>query len=71
LLSIVIYTTVFGHLPSDQVSIPERIENLFANSRKLVYGESTAAFPSYDEAYYLRNVARRVVLGHHRPKSFQ
>jgi hypothetical protein len=62
LFSIVLYATMFRHLPSEEASIPEHIDSLFANSRRLVYGQK--------ESLYYRNVARRVVLSGHVPKSF-
>lgn len=68
LLAVTLYTTLFRHLPKREFAIPATMETLFANSRKLV-GQGLS-YPSRDEATYLQNVVKRVVLKGHVPQSF-
>ena len=65
--AVILYTALFGHLPQKQVAIPEHMEYLFGYSRKNLGGNS---YPSDEEAQYLLNVAKRVVLNGHVPSSF-
>ena len=68
LFSLVLSTTIFGHLPSAETSY--RMEYLFASSRRLVTNDNGVQYPSYEEARYLREVAARVVLKKYVPSSF-
>lgn len=67
LFAVVLYTTLFGHLPKKDVSMPEHYEYLFQSSRKIV-GQSVT-YPSASEAAYLRHVAKKVVLDKYVPKT--
>ena len=69
LIACVLYTTLFSHLPDTDVSIPDNMDSLFYSSRKLM-GQSNS-YPTTEEALYLRNVAKRVVLKGHVPSSYQ
>jgi hypothetical protein len=69
LFAVCLYAKLFGHLPKEEVSVPDHIEYLFVYSRKVI-GQSFA-YPTADEAAYLRNIAKRVVLDGHVPKSFK
>lgn len=64
LFGTVLYSTLFGHLPDSLLT--SHIPSLFADARKLV---GSSNIPNGTEAEFLRNVARRVVLGNHRPRS--
>jgi hypothetical protein len=68
LFACVMYTKLFGHLPMKSISVPDHIEYLFTNSRKIIGQDNS--YPSKDEASYLRNVAKRIVLQGVLPKSF-
>lgn len=68
LFACVLYTKMFGHLPKRTVSIPRRMEYLFAFSRKTIGPD--AIYPSQSEAEYLRGIAKRIVLDGYIPKSF-
>ena len=68
LFACVLYATMFEHLLDKDASIPKSMSYLFHNSRKLA-GQSS--FPTTEEAVYLRNVARRVVLKGRVPSSFE
>ncbi|KAL7565465.1 hypothetical protein ACA910_012208 [Epithemia clementina (nom. ined.)] len=58
LFACVLYATLYGHLP-DRTRTVTKVEHLFAGSRKLV---GSLEYPTESEAYYFRNVARRVAL---------
>ena len=58
LFACVLYATLYGHLP-ERTRTVRKVEYLFADSRKLV---GTLEYPTESEAYYYRNVARRVAL---------
>jgi hypothetical protein len=66
LFACVLYATMYGHLPPKSVSI-DGIDKLFAKSRKLIGQDYT--YPTADEAYYYRSVARRVALYGYVPDS--
>ena len=68
LFGCVLYATIFGHLPPEDVALPENVMYLFSESRKLI-GDGDQDYPDYDETAYLREVAGRVVLDGYRPKS--
>ena len=63
----ILYTTLFGHLPDTDVSIPEYMDLLFVDVRKMT-GQYNSEF-SREDAAYLRNIARRVVLNGEVPTS--
>lgn len=64
LFACVLYCTLFGHLPSESLELPEY---LFADARKLM---GQPQYPNYEETVYLNNVARRVALQGYVPSSF-
>jgi hypothetical protein len=70
LFAVVLYATLFGHLPKRDVSVPENVQALFADTRKLLGQGGQQSFPTQEEAAYLRDVARRVVLRGEVPRSF-
>lgn len=63
LLGVVLYCTLFGHLPADDLYTPF----LFEDARYVV--GPADEYPDTDEMLYLRNVAQRVVLQRHVPES--
>jgi hypothetical protein len=65
LFACVLYCTLFGHLPSVTVDLPEY---LFANARKLM---GNPQYPNYEESVYLHDVARRVALHGYVPSSLK
>lgn len=66
LFSCVLYATMYGHLPRRTTNT--QIEALFANSRLLVGGQNID-YPSAQEAFYYRRVAKRVALDGYTPTS--
>lgn len=66
LFACVLYATMYGHLPPKSVSI-DGIDKLFVKSRKLI-GQDYS-YPTADEAYYYRSIARRVALYGYVPES--
>jgi len=66
LFACVLYATLYGHLPDKRTA--SKAEYLFADSRKLV---GRLEYPSESEAYYYRNVARRVALRGYVPNSMR
>lgn len=69
LFSLVLYGTLFGHMPDHDVSIPDDTEELFAFSRRVLGEEIT--YPTTDEAKYMHNVASRVALNGYIPSSLR
>ena len=67
LFACVLYATMYGHLP-DRTRTVSKVEYLFADSRKLV---GKLDYPTENEAYYYRNVARRVALRGYIPSSLR
>lgn len=65
LFSCVLYATMFGHLPKRSTN--SQVDALFANSRLLV-GQDIE-YPSAQEAFYYRRVAKRVALDGYLPSS--
>lgn len=70
LFAIVLYMTVFGHDPPAGSVFPEQIEYLFSNCRKVIISGQFEV-PTYDEATYLQQVARRVTLKGYVPQSMK
>eukprot|EP00977_Amphora_coffeiformis_P011509 scaffold2767_cov177-Amphora_coffeaeformis.AAC.83 len=65
LFSCVLYATMYGHLPKRSTN--NQVDSLFANSRLLV-GQDIE-YPTAQEAFYYRRVAKRVALDGYLPTS--
>jgi len=66
----VVFATIFGYMPRIPTSDDDVI-SVFATSRSMQLESSSQALPTKSEATYLRSIAQRVVLQHHRPSSFR
>jgi len=65
LFATVLYATIYNRMPP---SVGRCVDSVFENSRDLLDANMTV-FPTVSEANYLRRIAKRVVLGGHKPRS--
>jgi hypothetical protein len=67
----VMHYTLFGHMPSTSHALPESIATLFSRARRMQpTSQHRRAWPTRDEAIYLYNMAKKVVVDGHLPDSF-
>ncbi|VEU33594.1 unnamed protein product [Pseudo-nitzschia multistriata] len=68
---LIVYATLYGHLPSPRVVLNENIANLFSNARRMTPSEHIQeAYPTLDNARYLYHIASRIMNGA-LPRSFK
>jgi hypothetical protein len=67
---LIVYSTIYGHLPNPQVVLNGDVANLFSNARRMTPSEHIQeAYPTLDQARYLYHIARRIMDGEI-PRSF-
>eukprot|EP00535_Pseudo-nitzschia_heimii_P012564 CAMPEP_0197198460 /NCGR_PEP_ID=MMETSP1423-20130617/33383_1 /TAXON_ID=476441 /ORGANISM="Pseudo-nitzschia heimii, Strain UNC1101" /LENGTH=529 /DNA_ID=CAMNT_0042652293 /DNA_START=263 /DNA_END=1853 /DNA_ORIENTATION=- len=61
---LVVYATLYGHLPSPSVVLNGDVANLFSNARRMTPSEHIQeAYPTLDNARYLYHIASRIMNG--------
>lgn len=71
LQSLVIYYTLFNKMPNYSVVVRPDMSQLFSNTRRFQPGDHRRdPFPTQDEAGYLYNIVKRVMVYKQIPKSF-
>ena len=61
----VVHHTLFGHLPRGDIALPDSISSLFSRARRMQPpSHRRKEWPTRDEAVYLYNIAKKVVLGY-------
>ncbi|KAG7354664.1 hypothetical protein IV203_004020 [Nitzschia inconspicua] len=67
---LIVYATIYGHLPNPRIVLNGDIANLFSNARRMTPSEHIQeAYPTLDQARYLYHVASRIINGEV-PRSF-
>jgi hypothetical protein len=67
LYGLVVYGTIYGHLPAASAVVLEDMSTLWSNARAIQFGNGTD-YPSAEDALYLYNVAKKVAVHHFVPK---
>ena len=67
LYGLVLYATIYGHMPRSSAVVMDDTSALFARARKIQYSNNTA-FPTEDHAEYLYNVAKKVAVNGYIPR---
>ena len=71
LMACVLYYTLYQHMPSPSLALPEAISTLFQRARRMQPPIHPAMpVPTRDEAAYLYHIAKRVMALGHLPHSF-
>eukprot|EP00339_Tiarina_fusa_P001546 CAMPEP_0117001366 /NCGR_PEP_ID=MMETSP0472-20121206/3392_1 /TAXON_ID=693140 ORGANISM="Tiarina fusus, Strain LIS" /NCGR_SAMPLE_ID=MMETSP0472 /ASSEMBLY_ACC=CAM_ASM_000603 /LENGTH=519 /DNA_ID=CAMNT_0004701355 /DNA_START=107 /DNA_END=1666 /DNA_ORIENTATION=+ len=70
LYALVLYATIYKALPDVDIAVTDDIVSLFDDARK-IHSNNETHFPTEDEAAYLNNVAKRVVLRSFTPRSYK
>lgn len=61
---LIVYATLYGHLPSPSVVLNGDVANLFSNARRMTpSGHIQEAYPTMDNARYLYHIASRIMKG--------
>lgn len=61
---LIVYATIYGHLPSPKVVLNGDVANLFSNARRMTPSEHIQeAYPTLDHARYLYHIASRIMNG--------
>lgn len=67
---LIVYATIYGHLPNPRVVLNGNVANLFSNARRMTPSEHIQeAYPTLDQARYLYHTASRIISGEI-PRSF-
>jgi hypothetical protein len=67
---LIVYATIYGHLPNPRIVLNGDIANLFSNARRMTpSAHIQEAYPTLDQARYLYHVASRIINGE-LPRSF-
>jgi hypothetical protein len=67
---LIVFATIYGHLPNPRIVLNGDVANLFSNARRMTPSEHIQeAYPTLDQARYLYHVASRIVNGE-LPRSF-
>jgi hypothetical protein len=67
---LIVYATIYGHLPDPKIVLNGDVANLFSNARRMTPSEHIQeAYPTLDQARYLYHVASRIINGE-LPRSF-
>ncbi|KAL3909620.1 MAG: hypothetical protein SGILL_008017, partial [Bacillariaceae sp.] len=67
---LIVYATIYGHLPNPRIALNGDVANLFSNARRMTPSEHIQeAYPTLDQARYLYHVASRIINGE-KPRSF-
>jgi hypothetical protein len=67
---LIVYATIYGHLPNPKIVLNGDIANLFSNARRMTPSTHIQeAYPTLDQARYLYHVAARIQAGE-LPRSF-
>jgi hypothetical protein len=67
---LIVYGTLYGHLPSPSVVLNGDIANLFSNARRMTPSKHIQeAYPTLDNARYIYHIASRIMNGEF-PRSF-
>ena len=67
---LIVYGTLYGHLPSPSIVLNGDTANLFSNARRMTpSGRIQEAYPTLDNARYLYHIASRIMKGEI-PRSF-
>lgn len=72
LQGVVLYCTMFGVLPPEEIALRPDMSHLWLDARRFQPGiHRRSAFPTQEQAAYLYNVAYRVCIQHHMPKTLK
>jgi hypothetical protein len=67
---LIVYGTIYGHLPHPSIVLNGDVANLFSNARRMTPSEHIQeAYPTLDQARYLYHIAARIMDGEI-PRSF-
>jgi hypothetical protein len=67
---LIVYATIYGHLPNPRIALNGDVANLFSNARRMTpSAHIQEAYPTLDQARYLYHIASRVINGEI-PRSF-
>ena len=67
---LIVYATIYGHLPNPRIVLNGDVANLFSNARRMTpSAHIQEAYPTLDRARYLYHVASRIINGE-KPRSF-
>jgi hypothetical protein len=67
LYGLVVYGTIYGHLPAVSAVVLDDMSALWWNARAIQFGNGTG-YPTAEDALYLYNVAKKVAVHHFVPK---
>jgi hypothetical protein len=67
---LIVFATIYGHLPNPRIVLNGDIANLFSNARRMTpSAHIQEAYPTLDQARYLYHIASRIITGE-LPRSF-
>lgn len=70
LMGCVLYATLYGHMPGTS-ALPNDPKALWRRARRMQIGSKhVMPYPTYDEVLYLYQVAEKVMIFNHRPKTW-